>query len=253
MARSRSYAERVNVLKKVLVDGTWKFVRVLQRKGRIVRDHVVVAGQDQHHPESSYYIEWYEGSRRRKQCVGSFEDVLTAARRKSIERNALKEGIAMVDVADGPGPSAGIPPHSNGRLTKDAALNEYLTYIKANRSPGTYKAYRYTLDVLLRSSFSKTYIDELAHDDIEKFTAFCAERGYEGRTIYDKLVVVLQFFKRNGKTHLITPSDWPKYVETIRYGAPFSSPLPSSVKLPRQARARIVDKRRARLVSLQSN
>jgi hypothetical protein len=44
MARSRSYAERVNVLKKVLVSANWKFVSVLERNGKIVRDHVVIAG-----------------------------------------------------------------------------------------------------------------------------------------------------------------------------------------------------------------
>lgn len=36
------------------------------------------------------------------------------------------------------------------------------------------------------------------------------------RTVYDKLVVVLQFFKRFGKTKLIESNDWPGYVETIR-------------------------------------
>ena len=31
-----------------------------------------------------------------------------------------------------------------------------------------------------------------------------------------KLVVVLQLFKRHGKSGLIASSDWPKYVEKIR-------------------------------------
>jgi len=91
MARSRSYAERVNVLKKVLVNENWKFVPVLERSGKIVRDHVVISGQDEHHPEGNYYIEWYEGAKsRRKESVGIFENVLEAARRKSIELHARK-------------------------------------------------------------------------------------------------------------------------------------------------------------------
>jgi integrase/recombinase XerD len=215
MARSRSYAERVNVLKKVLINGVWKFVPVIERNGKIVRDHVLIAGSDQHHAEGSYYIEWYEGSRRRKQCVGSFEKVLDAARCKSIELNARKAGIATVEVTPPPGNAQPSSP-SNGRLTKNAAIDDYLAYVKTNRAPGTYKAYRYTLDALLRASFSPTYIDEATRDDILKFIAFCADRGYQPRTIYDKVVVVNQFFKRHDVTKLLDRSDWPKYVETIR-------------------------------------
>jgi integrase len=213
MARSRSYAERVNVLKKVLVKGDWKFVPVLEKSGKIVRDHVVIAGHDEHHPEGSYYIEWYEGTEsRRKESVGGFENVLEAARRKSIELHARKAGVLTTEKAN-EGAAAG---NGNGRVTKDAAIQEYLEYIQAHRSERTYKSYRYTLDTLLRTSYTKPYVDAVAREDIVKFMTFCYDRGLQARTVYDKLVVVLQFFKRNGKSHLIEPSDWPKYVETIR-------------------------------------
>ena len=215
MARTATYAERVNVLKKVQIDGDWKFVPVLERKGKIVRDHVLVRGADEHHPEGSYYIEWYEEGSRRKQCVGEFENVLAAARDKSFALNGRKLGIALE--SDKPRQATQISTlGSNGKLRKDAAIDDYLAYIKANRSGGTYKAYRYTLDVLLRTSFAPDHVQDATRDDILKFIAFCAERGYQNRTIYDKLVVVLQFFKQNGITKLISPSDWPKYVETIR-------------------------------------
>jgi integrase/recombinase XerD len=212
MARSRSYAERVNVLKKVLVNGNWKFVPVLEKSGKIVRDHVVIAGHDEHHPEGSYYIEWYEGTEsRRKESVGGFENVLEAARRKSIELHARKAGVLTAEMAN-----QGAAGNGNGRVTKDAAIQEYLEYIQAHRSERTYKSYRYTLDTLLRNSYSKPYVDAVAREDIIKFMTFCYDRGLQARTVYDKLVVVLQFFKRNGKSHLIEPSDWPRYVETIR-------------------------------------
>jgi integrase/recombinase XerD len=212
MARSRSYAERVDVLKKVLVNGNWKFVPVLEKSGKIVRDHVVIAGHDEHHPEGSYYIEWYEGTEsRRKESVGGFENVLEAARRKSIELHARKAGVLTAEMAN-----QGAAGNGNGRVTKDAAIQEYLEYIQAHRSERTYKSYRYTLDTLLRNSYSKPYVDAVAREDIIKFMTFCYDRGLQARTVYDKLVVVLQFFKRNGKSHLIEPSDWPRYVETIR-------------------------------------
>jgi hypothetical protein len=49
MARARQYADRVNVIKMVKVNGRWPFARVVERNGRIIRDHVWVAGQDEHH------------------------------------------------------------------------------------------------------------------------------------------------------------------------------------------------------------
>jgi integrase len=217
MARSRSYSEHVNVVKKVLVNGAWKRFAVVKRNGKIVRDHVLVAGEDQHHPEGNYYIEWYEGENRRRQSVESFEAMLALARQKKMELHARKTGLITAP------PAANSAPQSNGNLGnrnmgkhKNAAIDEYLAYIKGNRSEGTYKAYRYTLDVLLRTSFSRSSIQDATRDDILKFISFCGERGYQSRTIYDKVVVVLQFFKLYGLTKLITPSDWPKYVETIR-------------------------------------
>jgi hypothetical protein len=140
MARSRSYSEHVNVVKKVLVNGAWKSVPVLKRKGKIVRDHVLVAGEDQHHPEGQYYLEWYEGETRRRQSVTSFEAMLALARQKKMELHARKAGIVTAPQA------TDSVPQSNGNRgkTKNAAIDEYLAYIKGNRSEGTYKAYRYT-------------------------------------------------------------------------------------------------------------
>ena len=214
MASARSYAERVNVLKKVLLQQRWKFVPVLERNGKIVRDHVLVAGRDEHHPEGAYYIEWYEGAKhRRKESVGGFENVVDRARRKSIELAARKAGVLVTETI--PDHRRGSP-SGNGRLTADHAIQEYLGYVETHRSPGTYKSYRYTLDTLLRASYTKPYVDLVEREDMLKFATFCYERGLGARTTYDKLVIVLQFFKRNGKTGLIGPSDWPKYVETIR-------------------------------------
>src|SRR5258708_32088212 len=125
MARSRSYSERVNVLKKVLLNGNWKFVPVLEKSGKIVRDHVVISGHGEHHPEGSYYIEWYEGAKsRHKESVGTFENVLEAARGKSIELHARKAGVLAAEMAND-----GRVGDGNEKVTKDAAIQEYLQYV----------------------------------------------------------------------------------------------------------------------------
>ena len=93
MARARQYADRVNVIKMVKVNGQWPFARVVERNGRIIRDHVWVTGRDEHHSEGRYYLEWYEEGRRRRKPVESFDLVLPAARAKSIELSAAKAGL----------------------------------------------------------------------------------------------------------------------------------------------------------------
>jgi integrase len=208
MGRTKRYADRVNILKKIRVGEDWRLVPAVEQKGKIVRDHVWVRGQDEHHAEGNYYLEWYHGGRRLRQAVGDFSIVIGAARLKSIELRAIKAGI----IATPPPP----PPRENGRTTLAVAIQQCLDLVKERRSPRTYLTYRYTLDTLLRSSYRKTYVDEATRDDIMQFMGDCYKLGLGNRTVYDKLVVVLQLFKRYGKSRLIESSDWPEYVEKIR-------------------------------------
>jgi len=175
---------------------------------RICRDHVWVAGRDEHHPEGRYYLEWYEAGKRRRKPVPKFENLLQAARSKSIELNALKAGLLVP--SDAPGV------REPARLTMNAAIDGYLDYILKHRSLRTYRTYRPILNVLFRNSYTKTYVDEVTREDILKFTSDCFDQGLVPRTVYDRLVTVLQLFKRHGHKGLVEASDWPSYVETIR-------------------------------------
>jgi integrase len=210
MARLKQYAERVNVLKYVKSADDWAFRPVVERNGRIIRDHVTIEGRDEHHPEGTYYLEWREGGKRRRQSIPQFEDVVTTARRKALELSAIKNGLLTkknsVDSTSG----------QIDRLAMGTAIDQYLEFIKAHRSLNTYRSYRYTLDTLLRNSYTKTYVDQVSRDDMLKFMADCYKGGLSDRTVYDKLVVVLQLFKRHSKTGIVDASDWPEYVETIR-------------------------------------
>ncbi|HEU0046622.1 MAG TPA: site-specific integrase, partial [Nitrososphaera sp.] len=205
MARSKQYAERVNILKKVRVGGVWKLSAVLERNGKIVRDHVLISGSEEHHPEGGYYLEWYQEGKRKRQAVRNFADVIEAARHKSIEVNAQKAGIIE---------TSGEPEEQ--RVTIGQAIDEYLDFIKTHRKERTYVTYRYTLDKLLRQWCRKSYVDQVTREDILQFMTDCYKHGLGKRTVYDKLVVVLQLFKRYGKIKLIGLSDWPHYVDTIR-------------------------------------
>ena len=208
MARAKQYADRVNIIKRIKLGSKWPFAPVVEHNGRIVRDRVWVAGKEEHHPEGRYYLEWYEAGRRRRKPVLKFENLLQAARSKSIELDALKAGLLRSsDTLAVPAPA---------RLTIGAAIDDYLEYVRKHRSLRTYRTYRPTLQVLFRKSYTKTYVDEVTREDILKFTSDCFDQGLVPRTVYDRLVTVLQLFKRHGFKNLVEASDWPSYVETIR-------------------------------------
>ena len=90
MARSKQYAERVNILKNVRVGGKWRLAAVLEKNGKIIRDQVRISGRDEHHPEGGYFLEWYQEGKRRRQAVGEFAEVIEAAAAKSIEVSATE-------------------------------------------------------------------------------------------------------------------------------------------------------------------
>lgn len=78
------------------------------------------------------------------------------------------------------------------------AIDDYLKYVKMQRKKRTYLTYRYTLDVLLRASYKKKYAEDATRQDAIDFMTYCYEQGLGARTVYDKLVTVLQLFKRHG-------------------------------------------------------
>ncbi len=208
--KPKHYANRVKILKYVKVGAGWRFANAVERNGKIVRDHVLISGRDEHHAEGTYYLEWYEiGNRRRRQAVCDFSDLLDAARRKAVEVEAMRAGVIS-------SPEVAPVDSSRDRIAIGKAIDDYLLFAKDHRSPRTYLTYRYTLDSLLRQSYTKAFVDQVERDDILKFATDCFQQGLGNRTVYDKLVVVLQMFKRYGKTKLIQPNDWPDYVEKIR-------------------------------------
>jgi hypothetical protein len=86
------------------------------------------------------------------------------------------------------------------KTTIGDAIDEYLRYVKMQRKPRTYLTYRYTLDVLLRASYKRKYIEDATRKDVLDFMTYCYEQKLGARTVYDKVVTVLQLFKKHGRT-----------------------------------------------------
>jgi integrase len=203
---SPDYADRVNLIKKIKVNGAWRFAPVVPESNGKLKDRVRVNGTIEVHLEGTYYIEWREQGRRFRASVDK-DDAIDQARRKAVELRAIREGLIAA-----PEP----PPVAPAKTPIGKAIDDYLRFVHAHRKPRTYITYRFTLDTLLRGSYKKQYIEDATRDDVLEFMTYCYERKLGKRTVYDKVVTVLQLFKRYGKKGLIERGDWPSYVDAIR-------------------------------------
>lgn len=200
------YADRVNLIKKIKVEGAWRFAPVVPEPNGRLKDKVRINGKVEVHSEGSYYIEWRERGKRRREAA-TREEAVDQARRKALELRAVKEGLIAA-----PEPEREAEP----KILIGTAIDDYLRFVRAHRKPRTYLTYRFTLDTLLRAAYKKKYVEDATRQDVLDFMTYCYEQGLGKRTVYDKVVTVLQLFKRHGRKGLIERGDWPNYVETIR-------------------------------------
>ncbi len=203
------YADRVNLIKKIKTADGWRFAPVVPEANGRLKDRVRINGQIEVHPEGAYYIEWRVGGRRgrRYRTAVARDEAIDQARRKAIELRAIRDGLIA-----GPEPEPEVAP----KTTIGDAIDAYLRYVKMQRKPRTHLTYRYTLDTLLRAAYKKKYVEDATRDDVLDFMTYCYELGLGARTVYDKVVTVLQLFKKHGRTGLMEKGDWPKYVDAIR-------------------------------------
>ncbi|MHB1936078.1 MAG: tyrosine-type recombinase/integrase [Acidobacteriaceae bacterium] len=82
-------------------------------------------GAIQTHPEGQYFIEWWEGSSRRRKQVPERSEVLEHARRKSLALEAIRAGIPVVKGE----------PEGADRMTVKAAHPNGLVFPTSNGVP----------------------------------------------------------------------------------------------------------------------
>ncbi len=135
-----------------------------------------------------YYIEWWQGGRKREQIKDRVE-VVHRARRKAIELDANRAGIETVqEIGNGNG------------LTVTEAVASYLKDMEPpQREPKTYMAYKYCLE-LFASLCTKRFIRDVKREDLLAFIRKLYELNCGPRTAYNRAVIVSQLLKANGIT-----------------------------------------------------
>jgi integrase/recombinase XerD len=197
----------VNLTKRVQTAKGLRYCTVvLAANGRVRADMVLVNGQQERHPEGSYYLEWWVESKRIRLSVG--KDAADAGARrlqKEAELNAVNNGVAVV-APQGNG-------SQNGYRSLAVACTEFLDETKLTKKAKTLAAYTTALKYF-QESCTKIYLEDIERKDMLKFTAFLKEeKGLHPRTCWNKFSNVMSFLKSNGIRGLVTKNDWPRFVE----------------------------------------
>ena len=165
---------------------------VFSANGRIKPDYVLLNGKPERHPEGSYYISWYSGTKLNRVSVG--KDAATATARhqqKTAELNAINNGVAVLSDDEA-------AENEHRRTSLENAIDDYLDEIKLTKKPKTLVAYTKALDYF-KASCDKLYLEQVERKDLLKFSAFLRdEKEQSARSVYNKFENVMTFLKWAG-------------------------------------------------------
>jgi len=191
----------VNLSKRVKTAQGLRYCPVVwSANGRVKPDVVVVNGKEERHTEGGYYLDWTEGTTRRRISVGrDAQDAAAQRERKAAELSAKGHGIKVVP--------------ESGQRSLAAAIADYLDEVKLTKKPKTLSAYTKSLEYFTESC-SKMYLADIERKDLLKFHAFLRdEKEQAARSCWNKFSNVMSFLKANGVSKLVGKNDWPRFTE----------------------------------------
>ena len=195
----------VNVTKRIETQTGSRYCPVVvNSSGRIKSDWVIVNGNQERHPEGSYYLEWREKGQRKRLSVG--KDAVVAFNsqiRKVKELEARAEGLEVQ-----------LPKDDPNRAQLRSAMADFLREIKLSRKDKTWRGYKVAF-AYFQQSCAKKCADEIERIDLLEFVAFLRERKkLAPRTVFNKFTCMMTFLEAQGIPKLLGKNDKPRFVET---------------------------------------
>ena len=198
-ARRRDILSRVNIVKKIKIDGEWKLLSI-PRNAKGNYDWNALA-------EGLYLIEWRAGGKRRRESAGiTAAQALEAQRRKRHELDGRKLGVPGFETA--------------GETVKKPALhvavNKYLEQIEALKKPNTHRKYEAVLKRFLDFFRDRDSIDAISGDDLTGFVvSLKRDHGLGSNTILHNAVIIAQFLKRHGRSGITKELPLPERITPL--------------------------------------
>jgi integrase len=195
----------VNVTKRIVTRNLDRYCPVVvNSSGRIKPDWVIVDGNQEKHPEGSYYLEWRERGRRKRLSVGKDATVAFNSQiRKLKELEARAEGLEVQ-----------VPKDDPNRAQLRSAMADFLDEIKLSRKDKTWRGYKVSF-AYFQQACDKKCAEDLERIDLLRFVAFLRDKKkLAPRTIFNKFTCVMTFLEAQGLPKLLGKNDRPRYVET---------------------------------------
>jgi integrase len=189
---------RVNLLKKVKIDGAWK-LQSIPRNAKGNYDWTAL-------PDGVYFTEWYSDGRRRRESAGTTAmQALEAQRRKKHELEGRKLGIP------GYNPDA----ESAAARPVASAVAQHLEHVETLKKPNTYRKYQ---AVLRRFSkhFEGRAVEAIPIADLNNYIVHLKrDVGMSANTVLHNTIIIAQFFKRQGRGGITRLLDLPERIVTL--------------------------------------
>lgn len=195
----------VNLTKRIKTPDGLRFCTIARSaNGRIKANVVLIDSHEEQHPEGSYYIEWYDGSKRLRRSVGTNALAAEAKRHQqeqmmTAKADGLKAGLKFAE--------------ETGSLSLVNAVTAYLAEIQLTKKPKTLAAYTTALDYFLESCKAQ-HVADIGRSHMLEYAAYLrAEKEQSPRSVYNKFENVMAFLKANRIRGIVGKNDWPRYTE----------------------------------------
>src|SRR5713101_7444230 len=184
---------RVNIVKRIKINGRW-VMRSIPRKQSGNWDWNSL-------PDGRYYVEWYEqGSRRREPAGTTVAQALEVQRR----RRHLAEGQAL-----GLAPAMHVLPAPDSRRLLRPLVDRHLDQVNTLKKPNTYRKYEAVLNRFCDSFHNRSF-ESISTEELNDFVVHLKKSGMQSNTVLHNVVIIAQFFKRNGRSGIMRQLQLPE-------------------------------------------
>jgi integrase len=189
---------RVNLLKKVKIDGVWKLLSIPRNS----KGHFDWAAL----PDGVYYTEWYSAGQRRRAAAGTTAaQALEAQRRKKHELEGRKLGISGYDPDPEPAEAQSVA----------SAVAQYLEHIETLKKLNTYRKYQAVLRRFSKHFEGRT-VESIPIAALNDYIVHLKrDLGMSANTVLHNTIIIAQFFKRHGRGGITRLLDLPERIVTL--------------------------------------
>jgi integrase len=199
---------KVAILMRIKEAGKRPYVKPVWNGNRLKPMVGLVNGKEMHRPEASYYLRFTQDG---KNC-------LEPAGYDPIEVMTFRERRPAILAAQAAGLDVAAEPATASRIAIEAAIAAYLDRMQRDRRHApTIRSKRFELGEFAKFC-QRRFMDELTHDDCVSFREHLREKGLHDTTIYNKLITLTTWLKRNPlfpvRGLLKFPDDYPTKKDT---------------------------------------